>query len=82
MIIIDKGTTKIEGSVEDLLNDHKLTVTFDVNESERFKTFLNETQWKSSFKEIEKNGFIFQLTKDEIPILNKELVEKGFNVNF
>lgn len=81
MIIIDKGTTKIEGSVEDLLNDHKLTVTIEVNETEKFKTFLNETQWKISFKEFEKNVAVFLLTKEEIPVLNKELVEKGFNVN-
>lgn len=81
MIIIDKGTTKIEGRVEDLLNDNKLTVTIEVDEVEQLKYFINESRWSGSFKEIEKNGFIFMLSKEEIPLLNKELVERGFNVN-
>ncbi|MFA6979125.1 MAG: ABC transporter ATP-binding protein [Ignavibacteriaceae bacterium] len=81
MIIINKGTTVVEGTVQDLLNATNLKVTFEIDEIERAKKLLVETQWQKKIESFGDYQILFLLEKEEISPLNKFLVEKGIGVH-
>jgi ABC-type multidrug transport system ATPase subunit len=81
MVIINKGKTKVEGEVKDLLNTKKLKVSIDVDNEEKTFSLVNQSQWKDKFVSNAKNIFIFSLENDEIPQLNKYFVENGIAVS-
>lgn len=81
MIIINKGTTKVEGEVKDLINAKKLKVTFEVDDEEKTKQLVAHSGWGSKLETNAKCVFIFSLENDEIAGLNKYLVENGIAVN-
>lgn len=81
MIIINKGTTVVEGTVQDLLNATNLKVTFEIDEIERAKNLLAETQWLKKIESFGDYQILFLLEKEEIAPLNKYLVEKGIGVH-
>lgn len=81
MIIINKGTTRVEGEVKDLLNAKKLKVTFETDDEERVKTLISESSWGNKLETNAKSVFIFSLENNEISELNKYLVQNGVAVN-
>lgn len=81
MIIINKGTTKVEGLVNDLLNEKKLKVSFEVNDEEKTNNLLMQSGWKDKLEYNAKTVFMFSLENDEIAQLNKYLVENGIAVS-
>jgi len=81
MIIINKGTTKVEGLVNDLLNAKKLKVSFEVNDEEKTNNLLMQSGWKDKLEYNAKTVFMFSLANDEIAQLNKYLVENGIAVS-
>ena len=81
MIIINKGTSQVEGEVSDLLNSNKLKVTVEVNDGEKVKKILSNTKWLELVQSITNNKLIFMLNPDEVSILNKILVENDIKVN-
>ncbi len=80
MIIIDKGSAKVEGSVEDLLNSKNLKVTVEVDEGDKAMSLLGETSWGAKLETAINGKMIFNLPPDDIPELNKFLVQKGITV--
>lgn len=81
MIIINKGTTKVEGYVKDLLNAKKLKVSFEVDDEQKVKELISQSGWKEKFESNSKNIFIFSLENEEIAQLNKYLVENSVLVS-
>ena len=81
MIIINKGTTQVEGYVNDLLNANNLKVTFEVDNAEIAKKVISETQWEKKLEGTAKNNLIFSLRSEEIAALNKLLVENNIAVS-
>jgi len=81
MIIINKGTTKVEGLVNDLLNAKKLKVSFEVNDEEKTNNLLMQSGWKDNIEYNAKTVFMFSLENNEIAQLNKYLVENGIAVS-
>jgi ABC-2 type transport system ATP-binding protein len=81
MIIISKGTTQVEGTVEELLKSDKVSVAFEVDRVEEVKEIIANSQWQNSFKSSIKNEMTFELAKNETSELNKFLIEKGFAVS-
>lgn len=81
MIIINKGTTKVEGFVKDLLNSNKVKVTFEVDNPEKTKNLVSTSIWQDKLDSIEDLKFIFLLENDEIPILLKYLVTNEVKVS-
>lgn len=81
MIIINKGTTKVEGYVQDLLNAKKLKVSFEVNDQEKTISLLAQSDWKNKLESNAKTVFMFSLENGEIANLNKYLVENGIAVS-
>lgn len=80
MIIINKGKTQVEGKVEELLNSGNLKVTFEVGDENKMKEIINTTAWQNSIQSVANNKFIFQLREEEIPFLNKFLVENEIEI--
>lgn len=81
MTIINKGSTKVEGYVKDLLNAKKLKVSFEVNDEEKTTSLLNLSDWIHKLEYQAKNVFMFSLENDEIADLNKYLIENGIAVS-
>jgi len=81
MIIINKGTTKVEGYVKDLLNAKKLKVSFEVNDEEKTNRLLAQSDWIKKLESQAKSIFMFSLENDEIAGLNRYLVENGIAVS-
>jgi len=81
MIIINKGTARVEGKVEDLLNTEKVNVTFEVDDIPKALNIIGLSMWKDNFKSKEKNQITFEIPRTEIAELNKYLIENYVNVS-
>jgi ABC-type multidrug transport system ATPase subunit len=81
MIIINKGSTVVEGYVQDLLNSGNLKVKFEVDDFGRAMDFINNSIWKEKLNSDSGSVLFFNLIKEEIPELNKYLVQNQVNVN-
>ena len=81
MIIINKGSTQVEGSVDELLKSDKIRVTFAVDKIAEALETIEQSAWQEKFQSTSKSEMTFELTKNEISELNKFLIEKGFDVS-
>ena len=81
MIIINKGTSKVEGNVKDLLDAKKLKVTFEIDDEQKVKDLILNSGWKDKFEMNTKTVFVFSLEGEEVPQLNKYLVENNISVS-
>lgn len=81
MIIINKGTKKVEGYVSELLNANKLTVTFEISDIQKAKSLLGGSGWSEKIKSVKENTMEFNIDQSEISKLNKYLVENGIDVS-
>lgn len=81
MIILNKGTTKVEGYVKDLLNAKKLKVSIEVDDEEKTNSLIAQSDWIKKLESRAKTIFMFLLENDEIANLNKYLVENGIAVS-
>jgi ABC-type multidrug transport system ATPase subunit len=81
MIIINKGSKIVEGEVSRLLNLNTLKVTVEVNNSDAAIKILQNTTWYKNIESVTENKFSISLEQDDIPVLNKYLVENGVMVN-
>ncbi len=81
MIIINKGSAKVEGRVEELLNANNLKVTFEVGDWENAKKLLDNTAWIQKLELAVNGKLTFLLKPEEIPELNKYLVQNNLAVN-
>ncbi len=81
MIIINKGKTKVEGEVKNLVKAKKLKVTFEVDDEEKTKLLVAHSVWGAKLETNAKNVFIFSLENNEIAELNKFMVQNDIMVN-
>ncbi|HSL89942.1 MAG TPA: ABC transporter ATP-binding protein [Ignavibacteriaceae bacterium] len=81
MIIINKGMTKVEGYVQDLLKSNLLKVTFEVDDVNLSLEIIKETTWRSKLESSTEGKIIFNLENEEVHLLNKLLVENNIKVN-
>ncbi|MGE5363950.1 MAG: ABC transporter ATP-binding protein [Bacteroidota bacterium] len=80
MIIINKGTTVVEGTVDELLNSGILKVTFEVEEPAAAAELLRQSEWKDKLADVSNNVISMTLSKSETAAVNRYLVEKGITV--
>ncbi len=80
MIILNKGKAQVEGNVEDLLNENKLRVTVEVEEAEKAKTTLANTAWVNKLESSINGKMIFNLSPDEVPEINRFLIQNNVSV--
>ena len=80
MLILNKGNKIVEGNVDDLLKSKVLKVTVEVDKPEELKNILQNTSWHQCIESIQGNKFYFNLAQEDIPQLNKYIVENGILV--
>ena len=81
MIIINKGKTQVEGTVESLLNTDKMSVSFEVDKVDETVDVINESRWKEFYKTHSKNELQFNMMKEDVAELNRFLNDKGIMVS-
>lgn len=80
MIIISKGTTQVEGTVEELLNSDKMSVSFEVDDVDKAIKIIQESRWNEFYKNVIKNDLQFEMLKSDVAGLNKFLNENDVSV--
>ena len=75
MLIIDEGKKKVEGAVTSLIDPARTVVELEVTNLEQAANLLESTRWFPYFQKITKHSLVFQMPKELIPDLNRQLVE-------
>jgi ABC-2 type transport system ATP-binding protein len=81
MVIINKGKTVIEGTVEDLLNSESLKVQIEVDDITKTLALIKPTQWQLNYRSTEKSKIIFEIEKSKISGLTKFLINNDIEVS-
>jgi ABC-type multidrug transport system ATPase subunit len=81
MIIINKGKTQVEGTVEELLNADLMSVSFEVDDVNKAIELINNSHWKNFYKSTFKNEINFEMKKENVAELNKFLNDKNVFVS-
>lgn len=81
MIIINKGSTVVEGKVEDLLNANKLKVNIEINDINKAINIIKQSNWNRYYLSNEKKYLQFEIEKTQIPQLVKFLIENEIEIN-
>ena len=81
MVIINKGSTRVEGTVTELLNANDLKVTSEVNDPQKAINLLSENRWGASLQSSAGNRLIFLLHPEEISQLNRHFIENSIEVS-
>lgn len=81
MIIINKGTTQVEGTVNELLDSQNALVTIEVGSPEETINLLKQSSWKDCIKSTEGNEIILDLDRKDLAAVNKYLVQNSVDVS-
>lgn len=80
MLIIDRGKKIIEGSVDELFDPAKTIVEVAVNDADAAAAQLRQSSWATHLQQVNAAQLVFQLHKDQLAQLNKDLVQLGVAV--
>ena len=80
MLIIDEGKKKVEGTVSSLMDPAKTIVEATVTDPLSAAHRLEGTGWIQYLQKTTAHTLIFELSKEMIPELNRELVAREINV--
>jgi ABC-type multidrug transport system ATPase subunit len=80
MLIIHKGEKVVEGRVSELLDPEKTVVELITPDIEAALVVLKDSPWQQALKEPIKGTIRLECNRNEIPGLNRMLVEKGIPV--
>ena len=80
MLIIDKGCKVAEGKKEALLDPGSSLVELVTDDNNRSRERIKETKWAGSLVEKGNGSILLEIKRENIPELNRALVEKGINV--
>jgi ABC-type multidrug transport system ATPase subunit len=78
MVIIHQGKSVVEGTVNDLLNDQDQIIRIQTQAEELGKALFKLKEFgKTQVKQIGHDTLELMIQKDQIPLLNQQLVEAG-----
>jgi ABC-type multidrug transport system ATPase subunit len=82
LLIINKGKKIAEGSKKELLNPEKTLVEILVTDKERAVAKISQTKWSNRLRSPDSDDeYIFlEVNKNEIPGLNRDLVENSIGI--
>lgn len=81
MIIIQKGSKVVEGSVNDLLSFNELHVSFEFEQDMHVLNFIKQHEFlKEKFIEVVHQRYHFNLISSEVAQANKLFIDHGFAV--
>lgn len=81
MIIINKGSQQVEGTVSELLNANDLKVTVETGNPDAAVKLISESKWGSFLQSTAGKTLMFLLKQEQISELNKFLVTNNIEVN-
>ena len=74
LLIIDQGKKMVEGEMSSLLDPANTLIEVNTDDAEFSWRLLMDTPWSSFLKKKEKKTLFFQMHRDKVPELNRELV--------
>ena len=80
MVIINKGKAVIEGDVRELLDTGDMKVTVEITHPEKAKTIIANSTFQKHLSLVENGKLIFRMPKEDVPALNRYLIEHGIEV--
>jgi ABC-type multidrug transport system ATPase subunit len=80
MIIINKGLRVVEGNVQELLDAATLDLQIEVSEPAKALDVLRKAFGKAKAREELDEQIIIRAKKNDVPLINKVLVDNGFQV--
>jgi len=80
MLIIDKGRKVAEGSVRELLDPSKTILEVFVNNVLDAAVTIKKTNWSANLRKVTDTSLIFELHKEEVVALNRDLVHMNIEV--
>ena len=80
MLIIDKGNKIVEGTVDELFTAAKSSVRIETTDHEKAMRFLTQTKWNHLLLNDKNNQLVLQMHKNEIPLLNADLVRAEIGI--
>jgi ABC-type multidrug transport system ATPase subunit len=75
MLIIDHGKKIIEGSAASLIDPARTRVEVEVTDPPNALAKLTDTPWIKYYQKTHLNQLVFELSREKIPDLNRDLVE-------
>ena len=81
MIIINKGTTQVEGTVKELLDSQNVNVAIEVNKPEEAISLLDKSEWKGALKSQHGNEIVLTVPKEGLAQINNYLVRNQIEVS-
>lgn len=81
LIIINKGTTQVQGTVDELLGTEEVAVTVEVDNAAAALEALKDSPWQQALMAREGQKLIFNLQREDIPRLNQRLIERHIRVS-
>jgi ABC-type multidrug transport system ATPase subunit len=81
MIIINKGSQQVEGTVSELLNANDLKVSVETGNPDAAVKLISESRWGSFLQSTAGKTLMFILKQEQISELNKFLVSNNIEVN-
>lgn len=80
MLIIDRGKKIIEGSVDELFDPAKTIVEVAVEAAAAAAAKIRHSSWASCLQQVDAGQLVFQLHKNQLAALNRDMVQLGIEV--
>lgn len=80
MIIINKGKKKVEGFVKDLMNQDSVKVEIEFEENPDIAAVIKNSPWNDKTETVTTAGISLNISKEEIPEINKWLVGQNCRI--
>ena len=80
MVVINKGKTVVQGTVEELLNMQELIVSIQVENVAKAKQLIGTSNLKINIESENHNSLLIHISQEQIPILNRIFCENGILV--
>ncbi len=80
ILIIDKGSKLVEGNAGELFDPTQTILQLNTTNNEAAVNLLNNSSWASKLRPVRDGQIILQLDKQEIPELNRTLVQMNIDV--
>jgi len=77
LLIIDKGRKMVEGSALDFFNPAKMMLEIQTLDPDAVLNIIRSSKWSGMLQRREKDRFIFEINKMNIPALVEDLSQKG-----
>lgn len=80
VLIIDRGKKIVEGSAEELFDPSKTLLELQTNDSFAALQKLQQSKWNAHLRESAGNRIRLQMNRNDIPVLNRDLVNWNIEV--